>query len=118
MSRRAFQGIDPRQIQIRLVERGRDADAFFETLDRLISTLRDQVEYAQIVQCLGINRASLQRPLQMFVGFVIVAHLREYHAQAVVRFGILRCNFQRALQNFAGVVPPLLRTIRIAQVVE
>ena len=115
---RAFQGIDARQIEIGLVESGRHLNAFLEALDGLISTLRDEVQDAQIIQRLGIHRAGLQRALQMLIGFGCITSLRKHHSQAVVRFGILRSNFQRALQNFAGVVPPFLRAIRIAQIVE
>ena len=68
---RAFQRVDARQVQIRLIEGGRNADALLEARDRFIATLRDQVEHSEIVQRLGINRAGLQRPLQIFVGLSV-----------------------------------------------
>ena len=78
---RALDGIDPREIQIRLIECRRHADAFFETGDRFVPPLRAQVKYSQIVQRFGISGTKLQRLLQILVGTIAVVDLRKDHAQ-------------------------------------
>src|SRR5450631_947744 len=73
---RAFQSVDPRQIQIRLIERRRHADALLKACHGLIAALRDQVEYSEIIQSLWVNGPSLQRALQILISFGGVIGLR------------------------------------------
>ena len=54
----------------------------------------------------------------MFFSLGCIIRLREHHAQTVVRFRILGSDLQRALQDLTCLIPTLLRTICIAQIVE
>src|SRR5580658_10411142 len=112
--RRAFQRIDTTEIQVRLVETRRNANAFFKGRYRLIAPLSSQIENSKIVQSLGIHGPGSQRALQIFVGARSVAGLRKDHSQAVVGFGIAGADRNGVLQNFAGLLPLSLLTISVA----
>src|SRR5580693_10805490 len=82
--RSALDGKDPGEVQVRLIERGRNPDALFETGDCFVPPPRAQVKHAKIIQSLGIRRTKLQRSLQILVGTIAVVQLSKDHPQAVV----------------------------------
>ena len=115
---RAFQCINPREIQICLIERRSNPDALLETRNRFIAAFGHQIEHSQIVERFGINRAGLQCPLKMFVGILRIFRLRENHAETVVCFRVVGSHFQSKRQDFAGIVPAFLQPIGVAQIIE
>ena len=60
--RRALERIHASQVQVRLIESGRHADALFEAGDRFIPPLGAQIEHAEVVQCFGIGGTRLAAP--------------------------------------------------------
>ena len=44
-----LEGIDSGKVYVRLVEGGHDANALFETLDRIIPSSSAQIKYPQVV---------------------------------------------------------------------
>jgi len=58
--RRVFKCIDPGQVQIRLIERGRNANAFFKARDGFVSLLSTQIKYPKIIQGFRIRGACLK----------------------------------------------------------
>src|SRR5277367_3474829 len=114
----AFQGVDPREIQIGLIKGGRDADALFETCDRLIPPLRAQVKHSEVVQGFGLPWPQLQSSLQILVRTIAVVELRKDHTQTVIGLRILRADLDRALQHVAGLVPLFLCAISVPEIVE
>jgi len=58
---RALEGVDAGQVQVRLIECRRHANAFLEAGNRLIAPLRAEIENTEVVQRLRINGAQFQR---------------------------------------------------------
>ena len=88
--RRAFNGIDARQIHVSLIESGSDPNAFFKTSHGFISALRAQIKNPQVVERFGIDGPELQRFLQKFKRVLRVIILRKNHSNSVVRLRIIR----------------------------
>ena len=61
----AFQAVDARQVQIRLIEAGRHADAFLELRHRIVPAAGSQIQDAEVVQRLRIIGAQFQSILQI-----------------------------------------------------
>ena len=112
----AFQAVNARQIQVRLIEAGRDADAFFELRHGIVPPAGSQIQDAEVVQRLRISGAQFQSILQILIGAVGVVRLRIDHRQAVIRFRVLRPGSDRSLQGRARVVPAFLLPIRVPQI--
>src|SRR5580658_1439441 len=116
--RRVFHDVNSRQVQVRLIELRRHADALLKAGHGLIAPLRAQVKDSQIVQRFGVDRTQLQRLLQRIEGSGSVVVLCEHHSQAVIRFRVVGVDLQRALVSFASVIPTFLLAIGAAQVIE
>ncbi len=116
--RRVFQDIDASQIEIRLIEGGRHANALLKSRDRVIASIGAQIQNPQIIQCLGVVGPKLECLLQRIEGSGGVVILRKHHSQAVVGFGIVGVDRQRALVGLASVIPALLLTICAAEIIK
>src|ERR1700720_3654840 len=97
---RTLQSVDPSQIQVRLIESGRNPDAILEAGHCVIPPSSTQVQYAQVIQRFGIAWTRLQRSLQIFICAVIVVELRKDHPQAVIRLRVLGTDRHRPFQRF------------------
>jgi hypothetical protein len=75
--RRTLYAVDPGQVQIRLIECGRNPDALFETRDCFISPLGAQIEYSEVVQGFRVSGTRLQGSLQILIGMRGIIRLRK-----------------------------------------
>ena len=116
--RRTFEHIDLGEIQIRLIEAGRDSNAFFKTGDGFILPLSTQVKYSKIVQRLREYGARLQCSLQILVSMCAVIGLRKNHRQAVVCLRIRWIHFKTAAESSASFIPVFLQAICVSEIVE
>src|SRR5439155_21185320 len=86
--------IDSGKIQIWLIETRRNPDALFKTRHRIIAPLRNQIEYAEVVQSFRINGSSLLCPLQILVGAIRIVGLCKDNSKAVILLDIMMIYFQ------------------------
>ena len=69
---RALQGIDARQVQIRLIKRRSDTNALFKTRNGIVPPLRRQIKDPRLFSASGYTGRSLQSPLQIIVSLRVV----------------------------------------------
>src|SRR5215470_11376976 len=77
--RRILQFVHTSKVEVRLIERRRNSDTFFETGHSLIASLSPQIEHTQIIERLRITGTKLQSPLQIIVGAIDIIELRINH---------------------------------------
>src|ERR1700674_227063 len=114
----AFEGIEPREIQVGLIESWRNTDGFLKAFLRFFLALRSQIENTEVVEGFGVSGAGSQRLLEVFVGALRIVELRKYHAKAVVCFGVLGVQLESSPEDGLGILPAPLLTIGVPQIVQ
>ena len=58
----ALDGVDSGEIQVSLIEAGRNADALFEAAHRFVAPLSSKIQHSAIIQSFRVSGAELQAP--------------------------------------------------------